>query len=152
MRTFVLILALATFLLSCQNNNNVNTRVQDLNKAFITAWNNKDTAKIDSFLAADVQFLQADRHYNGKAEVASHWVQPTLPTISNLRTNAVSSAVDDHTAYEGGTFSVDVFTPGAPSAIGEGNYLFLWKKQPDNSWKISYIQLEDLPIQGTAGR
>lgn len=151
MKTILVVLGITALFTACQNNHNA-TSVQDLNKQFIAAWNNRDTAKIDSFLATDVQFLQADKHFNGKTEVVNRWVRETVPTIANLRTNAVSSNSDDHSAYEGGTFAVDLAgAPGQPQVTGQGNYVFLWKRQPDDTWKISYIQLEDLPI-GVAAR
>jgi ketosteroid isomerase-like protein len=146
MKTILIILTTVVVMVSCANQNN-SVNVQDLSKQFISAWNSKDSAKIDSLLAQDVQFLQADSHFNGKGEVAQKWVRESLPTINNLKTNAVSSQTDRNTAYEGGTFSVDVTSPDQPSAYGEGNYFFVWKKQSDNSWKINYIQIEDLPLQ-----
>jgi ketosteroid isomerase-like protein len=113
------------------------------------AWNNRDSVKIDSFFAADVQLLQADNRFKGKTEVVDKWVRQSLPAIGNLKTSVVSSDADNHFAYESGSFSVDVTAPNQPNAVGEGNYVFVWKKQADNSWKISYIQLEDLPLQTT---
>jgi ketosteroid isomerase-like protein len=132
-------------LLACNNRNTVN--VQDLNKQFISAWNNKDSAKIDSFLSADVQFLQADNHYKGKTEVVQKWVKAGIPVVSSLKTSVVSTDADENMAYEAGTFSVDLLIPNQPVAIGEGNYLFIWKKQADASWKVNYVQLEDLPVR-----
>jgi ketosteroid isomerase-like protein len=146
MKTVLFILATTVIVASCANQNN-SVNVQDLSKQFINAWNSKDSAKIDSLLAQDVQFLQADSHLSGKNDVAQKWVRESLPTINNLKTNVVSSQTDKNTAYEGGTFSVDVTSPDQPGAYGEGNYFFVWKKQPDNSWKINYIQIEDLPLQ-----
>jgi|SRR5919199_3549203 ketosteroid isomerase-like protein len=123
--------------------------IEDLNKQFIGAWNNKESDKVISFLAEDVDFLQGDVHFKGKSEVSQKWVRETLPTISDLKTNVVSSTVDAQTAYQAGTFSVDVLPdgPNRPRGFGEGNFIFVWKKDPDNSWKLSYAQLEDLPVQ-----
>lgn len=123
--------------------------VQDLDRQFIDAWNNKNADKITALLAEDVDFLQGNVHYKGKSDVSTQWVTATLPTLANLKTNVVSSAVDTHTAYEAGTFAVDVLTsvPDQPKAFGEGNFILLWKKGDDGTWKLSYAQLEDLPVQ-----
>ncbi len=123
--------------------------VQSLNQEFISAWNNKDSGKITGFFADDVQFVQGSAHLKGKDEVSQKWVSQTLPTLSDLKTSVSSSSTDDHTAYEAGTFSVDVLpaTPAEPHGYGEGNYILLWKKAADNTWKLSYAQLEDLPVQ-----
>ena len=121
--------------------------VHSLNQQFISAWNTKDTAKINSFLADDVQFLQAHTHFKGKGEVAQKWVAESLAPISNLKTSVISSGTTDVMAYEAGTFSVDVKSSGEPDAFGEGNYIFLWKKTNAGNWRLAYAQLEDLPLQ-----
>lgn len=123
--------------------------VADLNQQFISAWNSKDASKAASMLADDAQFLQGETHFSGKAEVTNKWITPTINTISGLKTSVVSSGTDASLAYEAGTFSVDVLpAPGATTTgIGEGNFLFLWKKSSDGNWKLSYAQLEDLPVQ-----
>ena len=143
-------IVLLFFLAACGDNgkkqgNRVDIR--SLNQQFIAAWNNDDTARIRSFMADDIQFLQAHTHYKGKAEVSEKWVTESFPAISNLKTNVVSSGVTDSIAYEAGTFSVDVTAPDQPDAYGEGNYILLWKVASDGTWKLAYAQLEDLPLQ-----
>ncbi|MBD2753273.1 YybH family protein [Spirosoma validum] len=142
-------LLFAAVLVSSCSKSTDTVNVQELDQQFIGAWNNKDSAKIISFLADDIHFLQGNTHFKGKAEVSSKWVSETLPTLTDLKTNVVSSGTDSQTAYEAGTFSVDVLpvNPKDPHAYGEGNYILLWKKGADNTWKLSYAQLEDLPVQ-----
>lgn len=148
MKTVLSILLLSVSLVSCSKTEDT-VNVRDLNQQFIDAWNNKNADKITALMAEDVHFLQGNTHFKGKAEVAKKWVQSTLSTVSDLKTNVVSSAADTHTAYEAGTFSVDVLTtdPQQSRAFGEGNFILLWKKGEDNTWKLSYAQLEDLPVQ-----
>jgi uncharacterized protein (TIGR02246 family) len=122
--------------------------VADLDRQFLTAWNNKDLEKTLSYLADDVQFLQGNAHFSGKAEVSDKWVRATQSSISNLKTSVVSAATTDKMAYEAGTFSVDVLPAGGqPAGYGQGNFLLLWKPAADGTWKLSHAQLEDLPVQ-----
>ena len=148
MKAFIsTLLIMSTFSACSPTGETVN--IQDLNRQFIDAWNAKNADKITAFLADDVDFLQGNAHFKGKADVASKWVQATLPTLANLKTNVISSAADTKTAYEAGTFAVDV-TPDdgdQTRAYGEGNFILLWKKGDDGTWKLSYAQLEDLPVQ-----
>ena len=148
MKPFIGFLLTAALFSSCSKSGDA-VNVQDLNQQFIGAWNNKDSGKIISLLADDTHFLQGNTHFKGKAEVADKWVKETLPTLTDLKTNVISSGTDSQMAYEAGTFSVDVLplNPQDPHAYGEGNYMLLWKKQGDNTWKLSYAQLEDLPVQ-----
>jgi ketosteroid isomerase-like protein len=134
-------------LAGCKQDEAVN--VQALNQQFIGAWNSKNADQIISMLAEDVHFLQGETHFKGKSEVADKWVKATLPSLSDLKTNVVSSSTDTQTAYEAGTFSVDVLPETSQDAkgIGEGNFILLWKKGTDNTWKLSYAQLEDMPVQ-----
>lgn len=145
-RFFFLLLLLVVFISCSKSGDTVN--VQDLNQQFIGAWNNKDSAKVTALLADDVHFLQGNAHFKGKSEVAKRWVQETMPTVTNLKTNVISSDADTRTAYQAGTFSVDVLPtgPGQPAGYGEGNFMLLWKKGDDGIWKLSYAQLEDLPV------
>ena len=147
MKSSVCVLFVALLITACSPGDAVN--VQDLNKQFIGAWNNKDAEKIVSFLAEDVHFLQGNTHFKGKSEVSQKWVRETLPTLTDLKTNVVSSTADAETAYEAGTYSVDVLPdgPDQPHGIGEGNFILLWKKDTDDTWKLSYAQLEGLPVQ-----
>jgi ketosteroid isomerase-like protein len=123
--------------------------VADLDQQFVSAWNNKDAFKVTAMLADDVQFLQGETHFSGKDEVTNKWVTPTISTISNLKTNEVSKAASADLAYEAGTFSVDVLPTATvkETGAGSGNYVFIWKKAGDGSWKISMAHLEDLPVQ-----
>jgi len=141
-------LLLAATLTSCSKADEA-VNIQSLNQEFISAWNNKDSGKITGLLADDVSFVQGNAHWKGKDEVGQKWVRETLPTLNGLKTSVVSSSTDANTAYEAGTFSVDVLPvgPNEVHGFGEGNYIFLWKKAADKTWKLSYAQLEDLPVQ-----
>ncbi|WP_400192126.1 YybH family protein [Hymenobacter sp. B81] len=123
--------------------------VQTLNQQFIGAWNAKNAIQLDTLLADDVHFLQGEAHYQGKSEVSDKWVRATMGTIEDLRLNVVSSGNDAQTAYEGGTYTVDVLpaAPGQPEGEGEGNFILVWKKNVKGAWKLSYAQLEGLPVK-----
>jgi ketosteroid isomerase-like protein len=152
MKTFLpMLLATVLFATSaCTKMKEAETvNVDDLNKQFISAWNNKELDKTVAFLADDVHFLQGAAHFNGKSEVSDKWVRATQSGISNLKTYVVSTGSDENLAYQAGTFSVDVMPdgPGQPMGVGEGNFLLLWKKTADGTWKLSHAQLEDLPVR-----
>ncbi|MBJ6143655.1 DUF4440 domain-containing protein [Hymenobacter sp. BT559] len=161
MKSYLTLVCAAALLASCSGNKDNataagapasttgNASVAELDQQFLGAWNSKDAAKATSLLADDAQFLQGETHFSGKSEITNKWITPTINTIANLKTSVVSSGSDANTAYEAGTFSVDVLpTSTDPTAgVGEGNFMFLWKKASDGSWKLSYAQLEDLPVR-----
>jgi uncharacterized protein (TIGR02246 family) len=140
---FSFFMALLLFTSCAKTEEKVN--IAALNSKFIGAWNAKQPDSVIALLADDAQFLQGNVQYNGKSQIAENWVKKTIGTINNLKISVVSSGVDAETAYEAGTFSVDVpaQTAGGPNAVGEGNFMLLWKKAKDGKWKLSYAQLED---------
>lgn len=148
MKTIAQYFVLAILFASC-NKGGEAVNINTLNQQFIQAWNNKETDKVVGLLDDNVQFLQGNSRYTGKSEVAEKWIRSTMPTISNLKTNTVSTVADTRIAYEAGTYSVDVMpeAPGEPGGIGSGNFMLLWKKGADDNWKLSYAQLEGLPVQ-----
>jgi uncharacterized protein (TIGR02246 family) len=148
MKMMVYALGIGAVLMGCAKQEDP-ANVQSLNQQFIGAWNSRDASKVTGLLADDVDFIQGEVHYKGKAEVTDKWVNATMPTTKDLKTSVVSSANDTQTAYEAGTFSVDVVpqAAGEKAGYGEGNYMLLWKKAADGNWKLSYAQLEDLPVQ-----
>lgn len=147
MKSFLYIV-IATALFSSCSEPKEEVNIRELNSRFISAWNTRDADKLIAMLADDVHFLQGEIHYSGKSEVAEKWVRETVGTITDLKTNVVSSGTDSQMAYEAGTFSVDVLPtgPDQPHAVGEGNFMLLWKKGTGEEWKLSYAQLEDLPV------
>lgn len=148
MRSFLIMVCMAFLLASCKQTDNSKV-VEDLNKEFIDAWNDKNEKKLEDMMAEDVDFVQGEIHYSGKSEVSRKWVRETIETIDDLRLDVISSGIDDNIAYQAGTFRVDVLpeAPGEPGGEGEGNFMLLWKKGEDGAWKLSYAQLEDLPVQ-----
>ena len=123
--------------------------VQSLNQQFIGAWNAKNTVQLDSLLADDVQYAQGATRFNGKSEVSDKWVRATLGTIADLKLYTITSGTGPAIAYEAGTFSTEVLPegPDQPRGEGEGNFILLWKKNAKNAWKLSYVQLEGLPVK-----
>ena len=148
MKMMIYTLLVGAALTGC-NKQEESANVQSLNQQFIGAWNSKDAGKVTGMLADDVDFVQGEVHYKGKSEVTEKWVNATMPTTKSLKTSVISSVNDTQTAYEAGTFSVDVLPQavGEKAGYGEGNYMLLWKKAADGVWKLSYAQLEDLPVQ-----
>ncbi|NEM97924.1 YybH family protein [Pontibacter burrus] len=148
MRSLITMLVMGFLLVSCSKAPDIK-EVQELNRAFIDAWNDRDENKLEDMMADDVDFVQGEIHFRGKSEVMDKWVNETIKTIDDLRLRTISSGISGDIAYEAGTFTVDVLpdAPGQPGGEGEGNFMLLWKKAEDGTWKLSYAQLEDLPVQ-----
>jgi ketosteroid isomerase-like protein len=126
-----------------ENLSTASFNIDSMNKVFDNAWNGKDSAALLAMMEDDVKMLKARDLFNGKDEIAKKWLSVNLPVANNLTTNVESKEADARTAYEAGTFALDVNIPNQPAFKATGNYTFIWKKQPDNNWKIHFIQIED---------
>lgn len=148
MKNILYTLLAVFFMAACASPENEKVDIRDLNQQFISAWNARDSDKVIALMADDVQFLQGEVVYRGKPEVSDKWVRETMGTIADLKIYPVSADTDSRIAYEAGTFSTDVLPagPGEPRGVGEGNFMLLWKKGEDGSWKLSYAQLEGHPV------
>jgi ketosteroid isomerase-like protein len=149
MKTLLPVAALVALFAACAQPDKPAITAQSLNQRFVQAWNSKQADSVIAMLDENVQFAQGQTRFSGKADVAEKWVRATLPTISDLRLSPRSSVTDAKTAYEAGTYTVDALpeTPAEPHGIGEGNVVLLWRKANDESWKLSYAQLEGLPVR-----
>lgn len=160
MKQLMFLLLAAVAIASCDNNQadakNSETKpeakvdIAALNNEFDAAWNAKDSVKVANLLAEDVRLLEARDNFSGKADVASKWIGHNIGVVGNLKTDTKKSEVDESTAYDAGLYSLDVTLPEQKPLQVTGNYVFIWKKQADNSWKISYIQIENHdPVEET---
>lgn len=160
MRQILLAAVLSATIASCTNSKGENPATnlnepttsvkitsKELNEDFDKAWNNRDTTKLYSLLADDVQLLDGPLHTSGKQEVIDKFIRRDIAVTSNLKTKIVSSGEDNSIAYEAGTFSLDVTLPNSKPFVSSGNYNFVWKKGTDNLWKIVAINMEDVPLQ-----
>lgn len=163
MKQFLLVVAAAATIVSCSDSKGgekdkpaespkaaAHVSSKELNEQFDKAWNSKDSVKLVQMLADDVQLLSAATHMNGRTEVSERFIRHNLPVSGNLQTKVASTGESDALAYESGTFTLDVAPPGAKPFVDKGNYTFVWKKQADQSWKVSSILLEDLPMDTKA--
>jgi ketosteroid isomerase-like protein len=161
MKLLFLVMATGLIFASCSNSNGADSKTttsenktdspkvssKELNQSFDQAWNSHDSTKLFSLLADDVQMLSGKIHFDGKTEVMNKFIRRNLPVTGNLKTTVISTGEDNGIAYEAGTFSLDVSPPNTKAFVDKGNYNFVWKKGADENWKVSCINMEDLPAE-----
>ena len=79
---------------------NAQVTSKELNEGFDQAWNNRDTAKLYSLIADDVQMLHGTVHLSGKQEVIEKFIRKDLPVTSNLKTSVTSSGASPCSSTE----------------------------------------------------
>lgn len=61
----------------------------------------------------------------------------SFPPFSDYRLETLDLEGRGDMAYERGTSSMTLTVPGQPPAAWRSNYLVIWRKQSDGSWKVS---------------
>ncbi len=123
---------------------NSSANVDSLGEAFINAWNMQDSAAVMNEISDDAVAMNDSLIHNGKKDIAGNWVGGGVKVISNLKTETLISGAGPDLAYEGGTYTLNINPPGGSVLHERGNYSLVWKKQADNSWKLSLIHIEDV--------
>ena len=137
------------FIISCNQPTNkstetVSVNVDSLTSTFIACWNNKDSAAIMNTIAENVIFMNDSLIHNGHKAIADRWVSGGVKVLSNIKTVSVIKNNDNHLAYDGGTYSLDLTPPGGPVLKEKGNYSLVWTKQQEGNWKLTLVHIEDI--------
>lgn len=120
------------------------TNVDSLTAQFNAAWNNKDSAAIIKTIADNAILMNDSLIYRGDSAISKNWISGGVKVVSNIKTSSVIKDSDNKLAYDAGTYTHDLTTPGGSVLKLKGNYSFAWAKQPDGEWKLTFIHIEDL--------
>lgn len=148
MKQLALILTLATFI-SCNPTpekitSATQVKVDSLTAAFLAGWNNKDSSAIMNTIAENAIVMNDSLIHSGHPAIANNWISGGVKILSNIKTLSVIKDSDNKIAYEGGTYTLDLTTPGGPVLKEKGNYNLVWTKQQTGDWKLTLIHIEDI--------
>jgi len=105
---------------------------------FNRAMADHDLMRFVSFVAPDAAFDSAEGR--GKDAVAKAWAAffaPNGPTISWSPTKAESLVAGD-VGYTVGTWERHSKDAAGNAVVRRGQYLTVWRKQPDGSWAATF--------------
>lgn len=118
--------------------------VDSLTGRFLAGWNNKDSVAIMNTIADDAVVMNDSLIHKGHKAIADNWISGGVKVLSNIKTLSVIKNSDQHLAYNGGTYTLDLAPPGGPFLKEKGNYSLVWAKQDNGEWKITLIHIEDI--------
>jgi ketosteroid isomerase-like protein len=121
-----------------------NVNLDSLNGLFLAGWNNKDSAGIAKIIAPHAILMNDSLIHHGLETIAKNWISGGVKVLSNIKTNALIRESNATLAYDGGTYTLDLSPPGGHLLKERGNYSLVWCKQPDESWKLTLIHIEDI--------
>lgn len=115
----------------------VPAQLRTAHSGYLAAWNAEDAAAVGAFFADNVRGVIGDDTYHGRAQMVSAWVQPNLPTLSNLAATPESFTVNGNQIAERGRYQFQASPPGRSPMTMAGTYVHVWTRQADGSWRIT---------------
>lgn len=106
-----------------------------LNTQAVEAYNSGDVQKVLNLYADDAVFISQDLRIGGKDSLAVV-LETVVPYMSNFNPDKGITSVTDDLMYYQGLFTFD-WNKDNYSAMGKGFMTTVYKKQADNSWKIT---------------
>ena len=82
--------------------------------------------------------------HHGLDSIAQNWISGGVKVLSNIKTTSLIRETAATLAYDGGTYTLDLTPPGGPVLKERGNYSLVWSKQPDETWKLTLVHIEDI--------
>lgn len=118
--------------------------IDSLTAAFLSGWNNRDSAAIMKTIADNAIVMNDSLIHRGHSAIAGNWVSGGVKVLSNIKTTSLIKDSDSRIAYDGGTYTCDLTIPGGPVLKEKGNYNLVWTKQQNGDWKLTLIHIEDI--------
>lgn len=127
-----------------KDNSNAPANIGELTAAFLSGWNNKDSAAIMKTIADNAIVMNDSVSHKGHSAIANNWVSGGVRVLSNVQISSLVKDSDEKLAYNAGTYSLDLTPPGGPLLKEKGNYTLVWTKQQPGEWKLTLIHIEDI--------
>jgi ketosteroid isomerase-like protein len=110
--------------------------VDSLNSVATTAWGSGVIDKVMNIYADDAVVISGQNKMAGKDSIANGW-KYVAPYAKNFKTYESVFSVSNDMVFIEGLFTFD-WNKDNYSALAKGVAIVVWKKQADNTWKITY--------------
>lgn len=115
-----------------------------LTNAWITSWNQPDSAAVRGAFQEDaLAFMDTIVPAIGMAAMDTQWLNHNIGLVHNIVIRPLSSESDGQLAFGSYSGTLD-FTENNKHFNQRFALNLLWKKQPDNNWKIAFIQINSV--------
>jgi uncharacterized protein (TIGR02246 family) len=117
----------------------VRRAIDNGNAQWSAGWLKGDAAMVAAIFADDcVQLAGSGKVFKGPQQVLEHQKAAMQSADPGVKVTVTTAKVwlDGDTAYETGKYKYEYVEKGKPST-DEGQYVTIWKRQSDGSWKLS---------------
>ena len=148
-KKYLVIIVLVTISNSVFSQNNKIDK--NLTDSLINQWNirfNSDNPdKISEIMTDDVVLISGNERYVSKDSVMENFVKMRMPVISELKALNEFYSVSKQMIHTAGSYTLRVTKSNKETYIAMGNCSFVWIKQKDNKYRISYMHIESVARQ-----
>ncbi len=119
-----------------------------------TGWsrtaNAKDVDGFVSFLADGVSFFPPNTPAMTEKDAVREWASEMMASPGfdvNWQPTKAEISRSGELGYTLGTYELTIHDPGGKPVTDRGKYVTIWKKQPDDTWKVvADVFNSDLPL------
>jgi ketosteroid isomerase-like protein len=117
-----------------------------VSEQYVAGWNGADVETVARHFTEDATARVGGDTYNGRDEIRSGWLEPTVPTVTDLQVTESRVVERDGGIVDEGTYSATISPPDADSFQQTGTYVNTWARTPDGGMRIvSSIVEPDAP-------
>jgi uncharacterized protein (TIGR02246 family) len=126
----------------------VRQAIEQVNARFVEAFKAGDAATIASLYTETARILPPDAtEVVGREAIQMLWQGAIDDGVKDLTLKAIDVEAYGDLAYEVGSFSIQVPAENDAMATAGGNYLVIWKRGADGSWRLHIDTWNDAPRQ-----
>lgn len=113
------------------------SEIAKMRELWVTEWNSRQINQIVTLYAPDAMFLTASgERATGQVQIRDLFDRMRNSNMSNLKLHSLAFEQSGDLAYDSGSYYETAALPDNPHHQIQGNYLTVYKLQPDGRWLI----------------
>jgi uncharacterized protein (TIGR02246 family) len=126
----------------------VRQAIEETNARFVEAFKAGDAATIASLYGETAKMLPPDAtEIAGREAIQAEWQSWIDGGLKDLTLEAKEVEADGDLAYEIGWFTLQAPTETNDMATASGNYVVVWKRGADGTWRLQVDTWNDAPAE-----
>lgn len=126
----------------------VRQAIEQVNGRFVEAFKAGDAATIASLYTDTAKMLPPDAtEIAGREAIQAEWQSWIDAGLKDLTLEAQEVEASGDLAYEIGLFSLQAPTETNDMVTADGNYVVVWKRGADGSWRLHVDTWNDAPAE-----
>ena len=116
----------------------VRTDIESANREIGKAFSSGDIAALAAFYTEDAVVLPPNSQMiRGRKAIEEFWKGAVGMGVRSIQLNTIDVQSSGDLAYEIGNATMQIQPQGGSASRETVKYVVVWKRQPDNSWKLA---------------